>query len=94
MYTLCEHQEISNGDVEVVGNLCKDAQEEPHIRSVRTEEALLFAHDNDEDYEDDNEDVITEHNNNVNDDHDVVDDHEDVDDHLDDLLRKNSLSSL
>ena len=43
-----------------------------------TEEALLFAHDND-DY---NEVDITEHNNNVNDDHNVVDDHDDVDDHL------------
>ena len=78
----------------VVGNLCKDAQEEPHIRSVRTEEALLFAHDNDDYNEDDHEDDITEHNNNVNGDHNVVDDHDDVDDHLDDLLRKSSLSGL
>ena len=55
-----------------------------------TEEALLFAHDND-DY---NEVDITEHNNNVNDDHNVVDDHDDVDDHLDDLLKKSSMSGL
>ena len=59
-----------------------------------TQEALLFAHDNDDYNEDDNEDDIIEYNNNVNDDHDVVDDHDDVDDHLDDLLRKSSMSSL
>ena len=42
LYTLCEHQEISNGDVEVVGNLCKDAQEEPLVRSVMTEDVFCF----------------------------------------------------
>ena len=46
------------------------------------EDVLLFAHDNDDCNEGDNEDDITEHNN------------DDVDDHLDDLLKKSSMSGL
>ena len=39
---MLENQKIKQVEVEVVGNLCKDAQEELHVRSVMTEDAFCF----------------------------------------------------